>query len=174
MKGQGLIHVYTGDGKGKTTAALGLALRASGHGLKVYIIQFMKGRIDYGELKACKDNPNITIEQFGRPQFVDRDNPEPEDLDFAKQGMERAKEVLASGEYHIVVLDEINVALDFNLIELDDVLNLIEKKPAEVELILTGRNAHPEISKVANYVTEMLPKKHPYDQGQPGRKGIEF
>jgi cob(I)alamin adenosyltransferase len=174
MKGQGLIHVYTGDGKGKTTSALGLALRASGHGMRVHIIQFMKGRIDYGEIKACKDNPSITIEQFGRPQFVDRDNPEPEDIEFAKQAMKRAEEVLASGKYHIVILDEINVALDFNLVSLDDVLDLIGKKPEDVELILTGRNAHPEISRMANYVTEMLPIKHPYEKGQPGRKGIEF
>jgi cob(I)alamin adenosyltransferase len=174
MKGQGLIHVYTGAGKGKTTSALGLALRASGHGMQVYIIQFMKGRIDYGEIKACQDNPNITIEQFGRPQFVNKDNPKPEDVDFAKKGMERAKEIISSGEYDIVILDEINVALDFNLIELDDVLDMIEKKPAEVEIVLTGRNAHLEISKLANYVTEMLPIKHPYDEGQPGRKGIEF
>jgi cob(I)alamin adenosyltransferase len=174
MKGQGLVHVYTGDGKGKTTSALGLALRASGHGMRVYIVQFMKGRIDYGEIKACQDNPNITIEQFGRPQFVDRDSPEPEDLDFAKQGMESAREVLSSGEYDIVILDEINVALDFKLIELDEVLEMIENKPAEVELVLTGRNAHPEVAKLANYVTEMLPIKHPYEKGQPGRKGIEF
>lgn len=174
MKGQGLVHVYTGAGKGKTTSALGLALRASGHGMQIYIIQFMKGRIDYGEIKACQDNPNITIEQFGRPQFVDRDSPEPEDLDFAKQGMERAKEIISSGKYDIVILDEINVALDFNLIELDEVLEMIEKKPAEVELVLTGRNARPEVSRLASYVTEMLPIKHPYEGGQPGRKGIEF
>jgi cob(I)alamin adenosyltransferase len=174
MKGQGLVHVYTGDGKGKTTAALGLALRASGHGMQVYIIQFMKGRIDYGEIKACQDNPSITIEQFGRPQFVNKDSPEPEDLNFAKQGLERAGDVLASGKYQMVILDEINVALDFNLVGLDDVLELIEKKPEDVELILTGRNAHPEVSKIADYVSEMLPIKHPYDVGQPGRKGVEF
>ncbi len=171
---RGLVHVYTGSGKGKTTAALGLALRASGHGRKVYVIQFMKGRIDYGELKACKDNPNITIEQFGRPQFVDKDNPEQEDLDFASAAMERASEVISGGEYHIVVLDEINTALDFELISLEDVLTLIQKKPEEVELVLTGRNAHPEVSRMADYVTEMLAIKHPYEQGQVGRKGIEF
>lgn len=171
---RGLVHVYTGPGKGKTTAALGLALRASGHGKKVYIIQFMKGRIDYGELKACKDNPNITIEQFGRPQFVDRENPEKEDLDFAKQALEKARQVMVSGEYHILILDEINVALDFNLVKLEDVIDLIENKPEEIELILTGRNANPEVSKIADYVTEMLAIKHPYEEGQVGRKGIEF
>jgi cob(I)alamin adenosyltransferase len=171
---RGLVHVYTGNGKGKTTAALGLALRASGHGKKVYIIQFMKGRIDYGELKACKDNPNITIEQFGRPQFVDKDNPEEEDLDFARDALEKARQVLGSGEYHIVILDEINVAVDFNLIKLEDVIDLIESKPEEIELILTGRNASPEVSRIADYVTEMLAIKHPYREGQVGRKGIEF
>ncbi|MCK4443004.1 MAG: cob(I)yrinic acid a,c-diamide adenosyltransferase [Thermoplasmata archaeon] len=171
---KGLVHVYTGNGKGKTTAALGLALRASGHGKKTYIIQFMKGRIDYGELKACKDNPNITIEQFGRPQFVDKDNPEQEDLDFAKDALEKAGEIIGSGEYQLVILDEINIAIDFNLVGLEDVLALIAKKPDEVELVLTGRNAHPEVSRIADYVTEMLAIKHPYDQGQVGRKGIEF
>lgn len=171
---RGLVHVYTGNGKGKTTAALGLALRASGHGKKVYIIQFMKGRIDYGELKAAKDDPNITIEQFGRPQFVDKDNPEQVDLDFAGDALEKARQVLGSGEHHVVILDEINVAVDFNLIKLEDVLDLIEKKPEEVELVLTGRNANPEVSKVADYVTEMLAIKHPYEEGQVGRKGIEF
>ncbi|UCD91934.1 MAG: cob(I)yrinic acid a,c-diamide adenosyltransferase [Methanobacteriota archaeon] len=174
MKEHGLVHVYTGNGKGKTTAALGLALRASGHGWKVHIVQFMKGRIDYGELKACKDNPNITVEQFGRPQFVDKDNPEPEDLEYAKDGLSRAKEVVMNEEYQIVVLDEINTAVDFNLIKLEDVLDLIEKKPEGVELVLTGRNANPEIVKIADYVTEMLEIKHPYQEGQVGRKGIEF
>ncbi len=171
---RGLVHVYTGTGKGKTTAALGLALRASGHGKKVYIIQFMKGRIDYGELKACKDNPNITIEQFGRPQFVDKDNPEQEDIDFAKQALEKATQIIGSGEYHIVILDEVNVALDFNLVKLEDIIDLIENKPEDVELILTGRNANPEVSRIADYVTEMLAIKHPYEEGQVGRKGIEF
>jgi len=174
MKEKGLVHVYTGNGKGKTTAALGLALRASGHGKKVYIIQFMKGRIDYGELKACKDNPRITIKQFGRPQFVERNNPEPEDLEFAEKALEEARKVIDGAEHQIVILDEINVAIDFGLTKLGDVLDLIEKKPDEVELILTGRSAHPEISKIADYVTEMLAIKHPYDQGQVGRKGIEF
>ncbi len=174
MKERGLVHVYTGNGKGKTTAALGLALRASGHGKKVYIVQFMKGRIDYGELKACKDSPNITIEQFGRPQFVNKDNPEPEDLEYAKDALSRAKEVLQSGKYQIVILDEINVAADFNLIDLENVLELVNEKPEEVELILTGRNANPEIVKIADYVTEMLEIKHPYKEGQVGRKGIEF
>lgn len=174
MKERGLVHVYTGNGKGKTTAALGLALRASGHGKKVCMIQFMKGRIDYGELKACKDNPNITIEQFGRPQFVDKDNPEPEDLEFAKEALGKARDVLGSGEYQIVILDEINLAVDFNLIELENVMELVRGKPEGVELILTGRNAHPEIVKIADYVTEMLEIKHPYKEGQVGRKGIEF
>ncbi|MFQ5883588.1 MAG: cob(I)yrinic acid a,c-diamide adenosyltransferase [Thermoplasmata archaeon] len=174
MKERGLVHVYTGNGKGKTTAALGLAFRASGHGEKVYIVQFMKGRIDYGELKACKDNPNITIEQFGRPQFVNKDNPEPEDFEFAKEALARSKEVMVSGKYQLVILDEINLAADFNLIDLEDVLELVRGKPEGVELVLTGRNANPEIVKIADYVTEMLEIKHPYKEGQVGRKGIEF
>ncbi|MFQ6060812.1 MAG: cob(I)yrinic acid a,c-diamide adenosyltransferase [Thermoplasmata archaeon] len=174
MKRRGLVHVYTGNGKGKTTAALGLALRASGHGMKVYIIQFMKGRVDYGELKACRNNPNITIEQFGRPEFVDRNNPQPEDFKSARDALKRANEILSTQEYQMVILDEINVAVDFNLIEPGDVENLVKNKPEEVELVLTGRNAHPQITRIADYVTEMLEIKHPYQEGRVGRKGIEF
>lgn len=174
MAKRGLVHVYTGSGKGKTTAALGLALRASGHGMKVFVIQFMKGNIDYGELKACRDSPNITIEQFGRPDFVNKESPLPEDFKFAEDALDRAREVLKSGEHQIVILDEINVALDFNLIRLEDVEDLVRIRPEEVELILTGRNAHPQITKMADYVTEMLEIKHPYKEGVVGRKGIEF
>jgi cob(I)alamin adenosyltransferase len=171
---KGLIQVYTGPGKGKTTAALGLALRAAGQDMKVYIIQFMKGWPHYGELSSIEKLPNITLRQFGRPDFVNRDNPDPVDIEQANQALDHARQTLTSGDYDIVILDEINVALDYNLIGLDKVLALYESKPEKVELVLTGRDAHPEIVKRADLVTEMLDIKHPFDEDVGGRRGIEY
>ena len=171
---RGLIQVYTGLGKGKTTAALGLALRAAGQDLKVYIIQFMKGWPDYGELVSVEKLPNITLRQFGRPEFVDRDNPDPEDIRQAHAALEHARQIISSGQYDIVILDEINVALDFGLIGLAEVLDLLDAKPDKVELVLTGRYAHPDVAKRAVLVTEMLNIKHPYTEGVMGRRGIEY
>ncbi len=167
-----LVQVYTGRGKGKTTAALGLAVRAAGHGFKVYMVQFMKGRIDYGELKTAESIPNFEIKQFGRPEFVSKENPDPEDIKLAQQGFEHAQEVIFSKEYDVVILDEINVAMDFQLIPIQDVEILIKERPSTVELILTGRNCPPQIVKIADYVTEMLEIKHPYTDGTLARKGI--
>jgi cob(I)alamin adenosyltransferase len=170
----GLIHVYTGDGKGKTTAALGLAMRAAGQGLRVYIIQFMKGWPHYGELESLRQHPNITIEQFGRAEYVSKENPEPVDIRLAREALEQGREIVMSGDYDVVVLDEVNVALDWQLIELPDVLSLIEQKPQGVELILTGRYAHPEVIARADLVTEMREIKHPYHNGIISRRGIEY
>lgn len=167
-----LVQVYTGPGKGKTTAALGLAVRAAGHGFKVYMIQFMKGRINYGELKTAESIPNFEIKQFGRPEFVSKENPDPEDIRLAQEGFEHAKSIIFSKDYDIVILDEINVAMDFKLIPVQDVVALIEEKPETVELVLTGRNCPREIVKTADYVTEMLEIKHPYAEGTLARKGI--
>jgi cob(I)alamin adenosyltransferase len=150
----GLIQVYTGTGKGKTTASLGLALRACGHGLKVYMIQFMKGRIDYGELKAAQNIEGLTIEQFGRPEFVDKESPAQEDVKLAGEALQRSEDVILSGEYDMVILDEINVALEWNLIELEDVIDLLRRKPKSVEIILTGRYARKEIMDLADLVSE--------------------
>ncbi len=169
----GLVHVYTGDGKGKTTAALGLALRACGHGLKVQMIQFMKGDIDYGELKACASLPNFSIVQFGRSDFVDKEEPAKEDIEFAQQALEYAKDIVQKGELDIVILDELNVAIDFKLVDLEEVINLIDSKPEHMEIIITGRNAHEKIIERADYVTNMENIKHPYDRGQRARNGIE-
>lgn len=166
------VHVYTGNGKGKTTAALGLAMRATGHGLRVYMIQFMKGRINYGELETAKLIPNFTIKQFGRPDFVSKEQPDPEDIKLAQEGFNHAKDIIFSDEYDIVILDEINVAMDFTLLSSAPVLSLLEERPPSVELILTGRNCPREIVKVADYVTEMLEIKHPYTEGTMARKGI--
>ncbi|MBC7262943.1 MAG: cob(I)yrinic acid a,c-diamide adenosyltransferase [Chloroflexi bacterium] len=171
---QGLVQVYTGDGKGKTTAALGLAVRAVGQGLRVYIVQFMKGWPDYGELNALKLLPNVTLVQFGRAEFVSREHPDPKDVQEARAALAHASEVVLAGQYDIVILDEVNVALDFGLIPLSEVLALLDAKPTHVELILTGRNAPPELVDRADLVTEMRSVKHPYDRGIVGRKGIEY
>lgn len=167
-----LVHVYTGNGKGKTTAALGLAVRATGHGFNVVMIQFMKGKINYGELETARILPNFEIKQFGRPEFVSKENPDPEDIKLAQEGLEYAREVIFSQEYDMVILDEICVAMDFKLISADEVVTLIEKRPETVELVLTGRNCPPQIVKIADYVTEMLEIKHPYTRGIQARKGI--
>jgi len=171
---RGLIQVYTGEGKGKTTAALGLALRASGHGLRSCIVQFMKGWPDYGELEALKHQPNVEIMRFGRQQFVDPESPSEEDVHQAEQALEAAREALTGGRCDIVILDEINVALGFKLISLEDVLGLMEAKPPKVELVMTGRRAHPQVVRRADLVTEMVNVKHPFANGIEGRPGIEY
>ncbi|MBU7016958.1 MAG: cob(I)yrinic acid a,c-diamide adenosyltransferase [Theionarchaea archaeon] len=167
-----LVQIYTGNGKGKTTAAIGLAVRACGHGFAVYMIQFMKGRINYGELETAKLIPNFEIKQFGRPEFVSKENPDPVDISLAQEGFEHAQEIIFSRKYDIVILDEINVAMDFNLISQDEVLTLIEERPKTVELVLTGRHCPREIVRLADYVTEMLEIKHPYNEGTLAREGI--
>lgn len=171
---RGLVQVYTGDGKGKTTAALGLALRAAGHGLRVCIVQFMKGWPDYGELAALRHQPNISLVQFGRPNFVDRRNPHTEDVRLAQQALQYSLDVLREGHYDVLILDEINVALDFGLISLDQVLSLLDGRPLQVELVLTGRGAHPQVIERADLVTDMREVKHPYAKGVAARKGIEY
>ncbi len=171
---RGLVQVYTGNGKGKTTASLGLALRAIGHGYKVFMLQFMKGS-DYGELlTAEKFLPNLIIVQSGLETFVDRNNPSPEDIRIAVQGLETAKKVVREGNYDLVILDEINVALDYKLIPLDDVIEMIRSKPDHVELILTGRSAPEEILKAADLITEMTLVNHPFYKGVDARQGIEY
>ena len=171
---RGLVMVLTGDGKGKTTSALGQALRAVGHGFKVYMIQFMKGR-KYGEVIAAEGHlPDLTVEQFGLDSFVMRDNPAPVDIELAQEGLKRAQEIIASDAYDMVILDEINVALDFKLVSLDEVLKLIKNKPIGLNLILTGRYAPPEIVEIADMVSEVKEIKHHYASGIKDRAGIEF
>ena len=171
--GLGLVQVYSGTGKGKTTAALGLGLRALGKGFKVYMIQFMKGDIEYGEITAVQKIDGFVIEQFGRPDFVDRNNPAAVDIEYAKNGLKRAKEILEENNYNILILDEINVAIEWNLISRDQVIDLIKNKPKNIELILTGRYVHPDIIALADLVTDMQEIKHPYHDGIMARDGIE-
>jgi len=170
---KGLVQVYTGNGKGKTSAAFGLALRAIGRGLKVYIIQFIKGGFDYGELYMIDKLPNLTLKAFGRGKFVTAKPPEKEDIKLAEEALQLSEKVVTSGEYDVVILDEVSVALNLKLISLDDVLELIRAKPKHVELVLTGRSAPNEIIEVADLVTEMREIKHPFSKGFPARKGIE-
>jgi len=169
-----MIQVYTGNGKGKTTASLGLALRASGQKKKLMMIQFMKGKVNYGELKSAKLLPGFTIKQFGRPTFVDKKNPAPADIRGAMEALDFAAKTIGSRKYDIVILDELNVALDFKLIPLDEVLLLLAWAPRELELVITGRNAHPKVIKLADLVSEVREVKHYYRQGVQARKGIEY
>ena len=167
-----MIHIYTGKGKGKTTAALGLALRASGAGFKVYICQFLKGS-DYCELKSLKKIKSVKVEQFGTKCFVGK-TPAAKDKRLAQQGLAAAEKAIRSKTYNMVVLDEINVALKFKLLELDQVLRLLKKTPGKVELVLTGRSAPAELFKLADLVSEVKEVKHYFKKGIKARKGIEF
>ena len=169
---KGYVQIYTGDGKGKTTAALGLALRASGHGMRTYVGQFMKGQ-PYGELDALRDHPHITVEQYGDVRCIRREQVTPEHIAQARRGLERAREALLSGQYGLVVLDEVNVTVSFGLLTVDEVLSLLDARPAHVEVILTGRRAPRELIERADLVTEMREIKHYYRQGVTARKGIE-
>lgn len=169
-----MIQVYTGNGKGKTTAALGLAMRAAGHGFKVYMIQFMKGRTNYGELETARLIPNFEIVQFGRPSFVDKDNPAKEDVEEAKEALEHARKILMSGKYDVVILDEVNVAIEWGLLDVQDVLELLDNKPDSTELVLTGRYAHPKVLERADLATEVVEVQHPFKKGIHSRKGIDY
>ena len=171
---KGLVQVFTGNGKGKTTAALGTVIRALGHGLKVFIVVFMKGDYPYGEWDTLARLPDVGVIRFGSEEFVDPANIKPEEREQAKQALTAARDAMLSGNYDLVVLDEVNVAVAWELVELGEVVLLFKDKPENVELILTGRYADKEIVKMANLVTEMLSIKHPYDEGIKARKGIEY
>ncbi|MCC6177738.1 MAG: cob(I)yrinic acid a,c-diamide adenosyltransferase [Chloroflexi bacterium] len=176
---RGLVIVNTGDGKGKTTAALGLTLRAAGNGFRVLVIQFIKGRWKTGETKAIEAlAPNVQLVRMGMgftiERLRDRRIPMEEHEEAASRAFERAREVVLSGEYDMVVLDEILGSIKAGLVSLDDVLALIKDKPSRLHLVLTGRGAPPELIEAADLVTEMRAVKHPYTQGIPAQRGIEF
>lgn len=171
---QGRIQVYTGNGKGKTTAALGLALRASGHGFATFFGQFLKGR-PTGEIKAARRlAPLLTIEQYGRKAFLRPDgDPDQEDIDRARRGLARCLKAMLSGRYRIVVLDEVNVAVDLGLLTEREVLAVLDRRPDGVEVVLTGRGAGPALLRRADLVTEMKERKHYSAKGVRARAGIE-
>jgi len=168
------VEVFTGDGKGKTSAALGLALRASGHDLKIFIVFFMKGSFPYGEQKTLSQLPNVTFVRFGSQTFVDPNNVTKVDKEEAKKALNAARKAILSNNYAIVILDEINVAAAWKLIDIDEVIKLIREKPKKVELILTGRGADDKLIDLADLVTDMTKVKHPYDKGISARKGIDY
>jgi cob(I)alamin adenosyltransferase len=171
---ENMIQIYTGNGKGKTTAALGLAVRAAGHGLNVLMIQFMKGKINYGELEAVKNITGITIEQFGRPDFVNPENPDAEDIRLAQEGLKRAEEAIMSKRYDLVILDEINVAVNFGLIRAKEVIDVMQRKPENTELILTGRYMPDEFAQYADLITECREIKHYFKKGITARPGFDY
>jgi cob(I)alamin adenosyltransferase len=174
----GLVLIYTGNGKGKTTAALGAALRAVGHGYKAAVIQFIKGPgFTYGEERAAEHYiPNLEIIKKGKGYYKIRGDSLPEEVHrkAARDGLRLAEEKIVSGNYHIVILDEINIAVDKGLLSVEEVLRILDKKPAKVHVILTGRNAHPALIERADVVTEMKEIKHPFQKGIKAQSGIDY
>jgi cob(I)alamin adenosyltransferase len=171
---KGYVQVYTGNGKGKTTAALGLALRAVGRQMMVCMIQFMKGGGPYGEqLAATALAPFFTVVQTGRKGWIRKGSPIPEDIRLAREALIKSREALVGSRYDLVILDEINNAVHYGLVPVEEVLALIDLKPDTVELVLTGRYAHERIIEAADLVTEMREIKHYYRKGVPAREGIE-
>ena len=171
---KGLVEVFTGMGKGKTSAALGIALRAAGHGLRVHIVYFMKGDTRYGEQQAFGRLGTVTYSRFGQATFVDPARVREEEKAEARRALAAGREAMLSGRYDIVILDEVNVASAWGLVNVEEVVALIKERPANVELILTGRYADPRIIAAADLVTEMVELKHPYSSGTPARQGIDY
>jgi cob(I)alamin adenosyltransferase len=177
MQEKGMIVVFTGDGKGKTCAALGIALRASGHQMYVSLVQFVKGPSAGGEARAAERlSPEFEFASLGKG-FVNccgSATPLSEHLKAAEEGLEASRQRMHSGAWDILILDEINTAVSLGLLDLGQVLDLVRSKPRNIHLVLTGRDARPELIEIADMVTEMRSLKHPYDRGKPARKGIDF
>jgi cob(I)alamin adenosyltransferase len=170
---RGVLLVITGNGKGKTTSGFGCAVRALGHGFKVAVIQFMKGRI-YGELEVLRDRLGVDVWQFGRNAFVDPKAPDPRDLELARAGLDKAWEIVRGREHDLLILDEINVVADFNLVPAQEVLDLAQARPRWMDLILTGRNAPQPFVELADTVSEVREIKHHYKKGIESRAGMEY
>jgi len=171
----GLVSIFTGDGKGKTTAAIGSVVRAAGHGLKVFIVFFAKGKdFVHGEFNVLSKLPNVTMASFGQTGWVNKSEVKPEHKEQARRALATARQAVLSGNYDLVVMDEVNIAIANKLIELNEVVRLINDKPQNVELILTGRYADPKLVQMADLVTEMLIIKHPYTRGIEARKGFDY
>ena len=177
MNELGLIQVYTGTGKGKTTAAIGAGIRAVGQGLRVHMIQFLKGGDNfplYGEVRAIEQIPRFTLEQFGPSHFIKPGAISDEDREIVKRGLKRSGEVLSSGNYDLVILDEINVVLQLGMAKLEEILHLLDSKAVGTEVILTGRGAPAALLKRADLVSRVDAVKHPFDKGIKARPGIEY
>lgn len=175
----GYIQIYTGNGKGKTTASLGLAMRALGRSWKVLLIMFTKGGDNYGELKSFRNlsddiKNNLSIVQAGLDRIVYSHNKSDDDEKEIKQGWEIAKKAILNNEYQLIILDEINIAVDLNILDVNEVLEVLKNKPKAMEIVLTGRNAHPQLVEVAHLVSKIEPVKHYWDTGIVARQGIEF
>jgi len=172
---KGLVLLYTGNGKGKTTASLGLALRAVGHGKKVFMIQFMKDNENYGEVQAIRKYlRNFELVQSGLDTFVKKGNPSSEDIRLAREGLDLARKIILEGQHDMVILDEINVAVDYGLVSEEDVLNLISVRPEHVTIVLTGRYASQKIMEKADMVSDVQEIKHHWQKGIPAQAGIEY
>lgn len=167
----GMVQVYTGDGKGKTTAAIGLAIRAAGAGKSVFIGQFVKG-MEYSEIKMINNITEIKLKQYGRGCFIKTD-PEPEDIRLAQVGLDEVEQILKSGEYDLVILDEANIATYYNLFSVDKLISVLDRRAKNVEVVITGRNAGEELLEYADLVTNMVEIKHYYNKGVEARRGIE-
>lgn len=175
----GYIQIYTGNGKGKTTASLGLAMRALGRKWKVLIVMFTKGGDNYGELKSFKNlsdeiSNNLTIVQAGLDRIVYAHNKSEDDEKEIKQGWEITKKAIQNDEYQLIILDEINIAIDLKILDVDEVIKVLKNKPKDMEIVLTGRNAHKKAIEIAHLVSEIKPVKHYWDTGVVARKGIEY
>lgn len=176
---RGYIQIYTGNGKGKTTASLGLIMRALGRNWKVLLVMFTKGGDNYGELTSFRNlsssiQENLTIEQAGLDRIVYAHNMCQDDEKAIKRGWEIAKQAIKNNEYQLIVLDEINIAIDLKILDVDEVIEALKNKPEDMEIVLTGRNAHPKAIKIAHLVSEIKPVRHYWDMGINARKGIEF
>ncbi|MBP6978195.1 MAG: cob(I)yrinic acid a,c-diamide adenosyltransferase [Bacteroidales bacterium] len=173
MINRGYIHVYTGNGKGKTTAALGLALRAAGAGKQVLIAQFVKGN-PYSEIELIERHlPSINIKQYGLGCFI-VNAPTAEDIQAARSGLQQVAELMASGKYNLIILDEATIALYYNLFSMNELIQVIQSRPEETEIVITGRYAPSALIEIADLVTEMNEVKHYYSQGVTAKKGIEY
>ncbi|MCF7885328.1 MAG: cob(I)yrinic acid a,c-diamide adenosyltransferase [Candidatus Marinimicrobia bacterium] len=170
---RGYVQVYTGDGKGKTTAALGLAIRAAGAGMQVFFAQFVKGQ-DYSEIRLLRNKiPEIEFQQYGRECFIKKE-PEKEDIQIARKGLNAVKNKIISNQYDLIVLDELNIAFYYDLISIEEGLELVKQKPNKLELVITGRKAPNKIIEAADLVTEMKEIKHYFRKNVKARKGIEY
>ena len=175
----GYIQVYTGDGKGKTTASLGLAMRALGRDWKVLIVMFTKGGNDYGELNSFRQlsekiADNLTIVQAGLDRVIYKSNENEQDHKKIKKGWNLVKKAVKNDEYQLIIMDEANIAIDMGILDVNEVIKVLKSKPDEMEIVLTGRNAHPKIIEIAHLVSRIEPVKHYWDNGVYARKGIEY